>query len=261
MFLNGVLTNAEIWYNLSEAEIQEFENLDRLLLRRILQVPVSTPKEAFLLELGIIPIAVTIKARQINYLHYLVNRKQSEMLCKFFVTQANQPCKGDWTEAVKRDLEQFNIPYDFNYLKSKSKDAFKRIVKNKAKEVALEVLKAKQQKHTKMENLKFLELKRQTYFNLQHLRVEDMRNVFRFRVRMARFGHNYRGNRDNVGCPLCASHLDKQHLVFQCKEIISRIMIQCNTNDVYCDNVTMETDKTLTEIMKVCDKLWKKENG
>jgi hypothetical protein len=73
---------------------------------------------------------------------------------------------------VKRDLEQFNIPYDFNYLKSKSKDAFKRIVKNKAKEVALEVLKAKQQKHTKMENLKFLELKRQTYFNLQHFRVE-----------------------------------------------------------------------------------------
>ena len=110
---------------------------------------------------------------------------------------------------MKRDLEQFNIPYDFNYLKSKSKDAFKRIVKNKAKEVALEVLKAKQQKHTKMENLKFLELKRQTYFNLQHLRVEDMRNVFRFRVRMARFGHNYRGNRDNVGCPLCASHFDK----------------------------------------------------
>ena len=85
MFLNGVLTNAEIWYNLSEAEIQEFENLDRLLLRRILQVPVSTPKEAFFLELGIIPISVTIKARRINYLHYLVNRKQSEMLYKFFV--------------------------------------------------------------------------------------------------------------------------------------------------------------------------------
>ena len=122
-------------------------------------------------------------------------------------------------------------------------------------------MKAKQQQQTKMENLKFLELKRQTYFNLQHLRVEDMRNVFRFRVRMARFGHNYRGNRDNVVCPLCASHLDKQHLVFQCKEITSRIRIQCNINDVYGDNVTMETAKTLTEIMKVRDKLWKTENG
>ena len=61
MFLNGVLTNSEIWDNLTEAEIQEFENLDRLLLRRILQVPVSTPNEGFYLELGILPISVMIK--------------------------------------------------------------------------------------------------------------------------------------------------------------------------------------------------------
>jgi 3-deoxy-D-manno-octulosonate 8-phosphate phosphatase KdsC-like HAD superfamily phosphatase len=50
MFLNGILTNSEIWYNLSESEIKEFEDLDRLLLRRILQVSISTPKEAWSLE-------------------------------------------------------------------------------------------------------------------------------------------------------------------------------------------------------------------
>ena len=239
MFLNGVLTNSEIWYNLTEAEIQEFENLDRLLLRRILQVPFSTPKEAFYLELGILPISVMIKARRIKYLHYLVTRKETEMLLKFFVTQANQPCKGDWTETVKKDLEQFDIQYDFNYFKSKSKDAFKKIVKVKAKEVALKELKIKQQQHTKMENVKYSELKRQTYFNQPNLRIEDMRNVFRFRVRMARFGHNYRGKRENVDCPLCASHLDRQSLSFQCREITSRIEIQCNMDDIYCENVTM----------------------
>ena len=27
---NGTITNAEIWYNLSESEVQEFENLDKL---------------------------------------------------------------------------------------------------------------------------------------------------------------------------------------------------------------------------------------
>jgi hypothetical protein len=31
MFLNGILTNSEIWYNLSKSEVQEFEDLDRLL--------------------------------------------------------------------------------------------------------------------------------------------------------------------------------------------------------------------------------------
>ena len=84
IFLNGILTNSEIWYSVTESEVLEFENLDRMLLRKILKVPISTPQESFYLELGILPIGVIIKARRINYLHYLVKRNQSEMLYKFF---------------------------------------------------------------------------------------------------------------------------------------------------------------------------------
>ena len=76
MFINGVLFNAEVWYGLTKAEINEFEKLDRLLLRKILAVPFSTPQEAFYLELGIVPISVVIKIRRLQYLHNLVNRKE-----------------------------------------------------------------------------------------------------------------------------------------------------------------------------------------
>ena len=87
---------------MSKSEIDEFEDLDRQLLRKILQVPVSTPQEAYYLEMGIIPIRVVIMARRIIYLHYLVTRKETEMLAQFFRTQWNQPSKGDWTETVKK---------------------------------------------------------------------------------------------------------------------------------------------------------------
>ena len=56
MFINGILFNAEVWYGLSKVEVIEFEKLDRLLLRRILAVPFSTPKEVYYLELGITQI-------------------------------------------------------------------------------------------------------------------------------------------------------------------------------------------------------------
>jgi hypothetical protein len=81
MFINGVLFNAEVWYGLTKAEINEFEKLDRLLLRKILAVPFSTPQEAFYLELGIVPISVVIKIRRLQYLHNLVNRKEKETQC------------------------------------------------------------------------------------------------------------------------------------------------------------------------------------
>ena len=162
---------------------------------------------------------------------------------------------------MKSDLEQFDIPYDFNYLKSKSKDTFKKVVKAKAKEFAYEELLAKQKQHTKMENVNYSELKRQTYFNKQSLRIEDMRNVFRFRVRMARFGHNYRGNRENIDCPLCASHLDKQCLSLHCREITSRIKIECNMDEIYSTNVPTQAARTITEIMKLRERLMKTEYG
>ena len=42
MFINGILTNAEIWYNLTKEKIKELENLDLTLLRKVLRVPFST---------------------------------------------------------------------------------------------------------------------------------------------------------------------------------------------------------------------------
>ena len=87
MFINGILFNAEIWYGLTKTELSEFENLDRLLLRRILNVPFSTPKEAYYLELGITQISEIIQMRRIQYLHNLVTREEHEMLNQLFITQ------------------------------------------------------------------------------------------------------------------------------------------------------------------------------
>ena len=46
LFINGILTNAEIGYNLTKEEIKELENLDLTLLRQVMRVPFSTPSEA-----------------------------------------------------------------------------------------------------------------------------------------------------------------------------------------------------------------------
>ena len=139
MFINGILNNVEVWYGLSKAEIDEFEDLDWFLLRKILQTAVSTPKEAIYLELGIIPIGVLIQSRRINFLYYLLTRNQSEIY-QFFITLWHNPTRGDWTETVKQDLKAFDIQVDFEVIKSKSKLSFKNMVKKKALKYGLEYL-------------------------------------------------------------------------------------------------------------------------
>ena len=86
MFLNKILTNAEIWYDIKENELGDLEDLDRYLIRKAFQCPVTTPKEAYHLELGLLPISCILKCRRLNYLQYIVKSDENGMLCKFFNT-------------------------------------------------------------------------------------------------------------------------------------------------------------------------------
>ena len=61
-----------------------------------------------------------------------------------------QPTRGDWTEQIKQDMEDFVIPTSFEPIQVKSKEAFKRYIKIRAKGYALDKLLGKDASHSKM---------------------------------------------------------------------------------------------------------------
>ena len=97
IFLNGILTNAEVWYGLTSKQISQLETVDKLLLRNFVDTPVSTPVEGIQLELGVLSISTITKARRINYLHYLLTTSESEMILRVFMMQWKKTVKSDWT--------------------------------------------------------------------------------------------------------------------------------------------------------------------
>ena len=66
--VSSLLTNAEAWYSVTQADIDMLESVDESLMRSILECPLSTPKEMLYLELGVVPIRFIIKMRRINFL-------------------------------------------------------------------------------------------------------------------------------------------------------------------------------------------------
>ena len=93
--VNGILFNSETWYNISETEMRELEEMDESLLRKILKAHTKTPIEALYLELGCLPLRYIVMARRLNYLHYLLNLKNDELLYNFFKAQEEFPTKND----------------------------------------------------------------------------------------------------------------------------------------------------------------------
>ena len=250
MLINGVMTNAEVWYNFSKIEIQEFENLDKLFFGKLLGVPKSTPSEAYYLELGVIPITAILKGRRVNYLHNILTREPDSMLYTFFITQWLNPTRGDWVLQVREDMKDLEIPCSFDYIRSKTKIAFKNLVKSKVKRYALEILKMKQMKHSKMTNITYKSLKMQNYFTRPDVEHQDKKTIFRYRVRMERFGENFRGGAESIQCPLCFSHLDNQEMSFNCPKIKQEIDIQGNISDIYEDDIPSSSIQTIMKISR-----------
>ena len=173
------------------------------------------------------------------------------MLYQFFETQYKYPSKDDWTTQVVEDLNDFEIPEDFKFMRSKSKPAFSRILKIKTKEFALAQLLSLKSQHSKMDNLVYSELKMQNYLKSEEIPVPEAQNLFKFRVGVAQFKENFGDRYDNKTCPLCSISLDTQVHSLQCAMVKQKITIEGRYSDIFREKISPNISKTLFKISKM----------
>ena len=132
------------------------------------------------------------------------------MLYKVFISQWKYPLKGDWTLEVQNDLVELGLDLDLEQIKNKSKNSFKRLVKVKVKEYTFNYLMKVKETHTKMEKLKYKELKTQNYLKDTEITVAEAKNLFRYRTRVARYKENMKSSYLVTACPVCCVQIDTQ---------------------------------------------------
>ena len=123
----------------------------------------------------------------------------------FFICQWKQPGQDDWTLQVKQDLEDFSLPCSIDFVKTKSKYSFKKLVKTKSKDYALYKFLQRKETHSKLVNLNYTELAMQKYLKLTTMTAYEAKTVFSYRVRAANYSNNYRGSNGLSPCPVCLS--------------------------------------------------------
>ena len=246
MFLSRLLLNAETWHNLSQTNIDELEASDKNLLRRILNVPDSTPILGLYLELGIVPIRFFIQAKRLVYFQELLKRSSDEMTNKMLKAQQKKPTKGDWYSTAQNDLQQFNINYSNEEITKMKKKKWKREIKKSMIKAAFEYLIAEKNRKegSKMKNLNYNELKIQKYLLSKEMSTKTKIMLFKARNRMLKVASNY-GSKTN--CPLCKISEDSQKHLLEC--VIIKITCQDILNndnkkyeDIYSDNVTKQKE-------------------
>ena len=90
ILVSKMVSSSESWYNVSKQDYQKLENVDEIFFRRLLNVPVSVPKECVLeegiyLDTGKLSVKYIVKIRRMMYWWHLVNVKNSELIHKFYL--------------------------------------------------------------------------------------------------------------------------------------------------------------------------------
>ena len=128
LLVSSMLFNSEVWYNVTDAELNLLETVDLTLLRGILKTPKSTPKEMLFLELGIVPFREIIRRRRLGFLSYILKEDEESMIYRFFESQRRNKTPKDWVTTVLSDMQKLNINMKFEDIKIMKKCVFMNLV-------------------------------------------------------------------------------------------------------------------------------------
>ena len=252
LLINSVLFQGEVWYGVTDKELDELSSLDRIFFSRLFQVPRTTVEESFFLETGALRIRDILRGRRVRYLHSLANRKMKESVSRIFLNQWENPCKLDWTLQVRQDLKELDMEsWKLEDLRKTTKVQFKELLKKKINSTAFKELMQKKDKHSKMKSLNYDKLNCQEYLKDKDTSVEEKLVAFKWRVRMARFDENYRAGKEETQCPLCENHKDGQRESFHCPAITKAIKVEEDYEDIFKAKVSKKMIKTLTKISEI----------
>jgi hypothetical protein len=213
LFINGILTNMEACYGLSENEIIQLEKCDEQLLRTVLECPASTPREMLYLELGVTPIRYIVMARRVMFYHYILNEDPKSLINRFYHSQWKNPVRGDWCITLKENLKTLKIVSNEEVIKNLPEQSFRKLVNGKE---AFQYLVKLKNSHSKVLHIPYSNLELQDYLVPSSINSELAKFTFLCRSRMLAVGANFKQGEQNPACPLCdkAEYDSQNHLLF-----------------------------------------------
>ena len=135
LFINSILSNASVWYNLKIEDLKLLERCDANIMIKGLSSIRTTSPVIMYLEMAWTPINFIIKSRRLMYLFHILNENENLMLYKFFRSQSSSPLPGDWALAVKEDLILLQLDHlSFEDIKRINKVEFRKIILEAFKE-------------------------------------------------------------------------------------------------------------------------------
>ena len=236
--VNVILFGAEALYGITKKQIEILHSVDLHFLRKLFNASLSTAKEAFHLETGKIPVAFTLVSRRLMFWRHIVSNDTSSLLFKFYNIQKSCRVKNDWVVQIEKDKNEIGLSLSDEDVATMSKWRFKKLLRQKIRDAALQHLNNQALAHSKSIALVKTELKCEDYITDTRFSVSEVQLLFRLRTRTFPVKENLKNKyRDDLSCEFCRIGYSTQQHQLECpviKKFVPELAEQqCNYSDIF----------------------------
>ena len=243
-------------------DVERLERLDNILLRGILKSHSKTPIESLHQELGTINIKYILASRRILYLHNILTKDKKEIVPKYYFAQKEKPSRGDFCQMVARDMKEIKLYLSEDEITKSNKKFFKKLVKQKCRQTAIDNFKKLQLSHKKVRDIQYVTHEPQTYLTSSMFNDRERGVLLSLRTHMTRnmkanFTKQFKTHSCQLKCDITS--LDSQEHLMVCTELsphIEKHMRDIQYNDMYSQDIHKQLGvaKLFVQLLDLRDK-------
>ena len=221
-FQNICLFNSEVWTGISENDLKDLGVIDNKILRVITGAHSKVPVEMLYIETSQLPISHVISVRRLIYWHTIIRRHKEEITSQVYNAMKDKPEKGDWIFLLKDDLNKIGLSLeDEESIVKLTKYEFKKVVKNKIRELCKNEMECLKLSHEKVKFIQHINLdKPQEYLTSGAFSNSQKSILFNLRSRCeGSFKDNFHKMYSDYTCQLCKLEVDTQEHALTCSII------------------------------------------
>ena len=226
--------------------MRSLEQVDEMLLSRILNCAGNTSNAMKYLELGVYPIRFEIYRRTILFLQYILKEDESSMIYKVLQATINDPTKNYFVAKCNLALAEFELEMTFNEIGAMSKNQLKRLLKENVRKSSLKYLTKQIEGQSKTNNIEYKQLKIQDYFVNGECGKNLSQLIFKARSKTLEIKEHKKWKFQDLLCVGCKENEETGLEILTCEKLDNKISSKNDQGITYDWFYSENTNRKIT---------------
>ena len=261
----GLLSNCETW-TLNQGEREKIQRIELWALKKLMNLPVTTPSPAIWYSTGILMTPILIDKRQLNYLKTLLDRPENDWTKQMLLVLKENEI--GWAAQMNKTLERYGLEMNWGKIREMTVISWKAEVTTKTeekhKEILLQMCHGRNGEKTKtkmiIERLKSDNYSRRPLSSVMNGCILRTRTVVMSMFGMLKCTNNFKSGLGRAECTNCKVIDDEDHRINSCY-LYRDLNLYFSPIKYDFQSIFLDDDDAINRTLEVVGHLWNLENG